>query len=118
MLSRPFSNVSGVAQPPFRDRSILRHDRLFVKRCYFRLGSKASFRKSANRFRYTPVSGPSHCPVALRVRATFGHLWEPRTSPKHGCHRWWPRTYCDQPQDQSVTLTCHIQLAGGPIFAL
>src|SRR5437764_4542520 len=29
--------------------------------------------------------------------------------------RSWPRTYCAQPQDQSVTLTYHIQLAGGPI---
>jgi hypothetical protein len=32
--------------------------------------------------------------------------------------RSWPRTYCDKLQDQSMILTCHIQLAGGPIFAL
>ena len=38
-MAQPFSSV---AQPPFRDRSILRHDRPFVKRCYFRFRSPYS----------------------------------------------------------------------------
>ena len=44
-MAQPFSSV---AQPPFRDRSILRHDRPFVKRYYFRFGSRLCENPSSN----------------------------------------------------------------------
>jgi hypothetical protein len=73
-------------------------------------GSTASFSTSFS-------GGVADIPDPL-LGATFGHLWEPQSPPQHGMLPSWPRTDCDQPQDQSVPLTCHIQLAGGPTFTL
>ena len=53
-MAQPFS---GVAQPPFRDRSILRHGRPFVKRCYFRFGSSTDLAAPKFDFRSSPESG-------------------------------------------------------------
>ena len=61
-MAQPFSSV---AQPPFRDRSILRHDRPFVKRCYFRFGSDTDLGPRHSHVCSSPNSGLCPCQFGM-----------------------------------------------------